>query len=81
MSAKDMFEKLGYKQYIEASNVIEVISCDKQIRFNKDGKYKKTIEIFTNTDDYKYDDYTYAELTHKELKAINKQIEELGWNK
>ena len=30
-SARELFEELGYKQYIEASNVIEAISCDKQI--------------------------------------------------
>ena len=79
MSAKEMFNELGYKQYIEASNIIEAISCDKQIRFHINDKYKKTIEIFTMTDDYKCVDYTYAELTHKELQAINKQVEELHW--
>ena len=76
MTAKEMFEKLGY---FEASmpNADEIVfnfkSSDiedyRYIAFNKIDKY---IEV---------DDYTdYFKLSLEELQAINKQVEELGWN-
>ena len=76
MSAKEMLEKLGY---FEASmpNADEIVynfkSSDiedyRYIAFNKIDKY---IEV---------DDWTGCfKLSSKELQAINKQVEELGWN-
>jgi hypothetical protein len=65
MTAKEMFEKLGYKEdfhiaYIKYYNEKE----DKYIWFSKP---TKTVEIMFDID---------MDL----LKAINKQIEELGWD-
>ena len=64
MTAKEMFEKLGYKEdfhiaYIKYYNEKK----DKYIWFSKP---TKTVEIMFDID---------MDL----LKAINKQVEELGW--
>lgn len=77
MNAKEMFEKLGY---FEASmpNDDEIVynfkSSDiedyRYIAFNKIDKY---IEVDDWTDCFK--------LSLKELQAITKQVEELGWNR
>lgn len=68
MSAKEMFKNLGFKQFIGTStkwkDYIEYQNEDKYIWFYPDSK---TIEI-------KFD------FDVKTLQAINKQIEELGWN-
>ena len=76
MSAKEMFEELGYK-----------IQPIKDYRAKCFRKYKKdeynVITFYSdkrfikNGEDSWYCDYISLE----ELKAINKQIEELGWNK
>lgn len=65
MTAKEMFEELGYEEdfhiaYIKYHNSEE----DKYIWFNK---FSRTVEIEFDID-----------MTL--LKAINKQVEELGWN-
>ena len=76
MSAKEMFEKLGYK---------EVNSQDKVAYFNKKdnvrirfyelhNQYGKSIQI-------EDDCHMSTFIGMKELQAINKQIEELGWDK
>ena len=67
MSAKEMFEKLGYKY--EFNNKYHIryynVKKDNYIWFDLQSK---TLEISE-----------YCNL--KELQAISKQIEELGWNK
>ena len=74
MSAKEMFEKLGYKQ----KNIDNVIYYFKEIhipnRFGGSMFYHinfilKDKEIFISKN-----------LKKEELQAINKQVEELGWN-
>lgn len=75
MSAKEMFEKLGYKQiqnnknYIEYEKNIEFchIKYTIYVQFDFFGKY-----AFVNKD-YKEP----APIYYEELKAIKKQIEEL----
>ena len=64
MSAKEMFEMLGYKQF--ANNSVEkMYHNDKYtIIFNK-----MNLEI-----------YCTCIIDMKLLQAINKQVEELGWN-
>lgn len=72
MTAKEMFEQLGYEYDTYGEDII----------FTKDFKYavvelyfdmySKTLSILSNKD------ITF-EFNIKELKAINKQIEELGW--
>lgn len=75
MTAKEMFEKLGYKQeyhisYLKYYREIQQNCCDdvnkSQIWFDPiDESFEKIGGL----------------ITMEELQAINKQIEELGWNK
>lgn len=71
MSAKEMFEELGYEQ----ENKNNVIYYFKKIRIPKSyivysiNFIIDTKEIFINKN-----------INMQELQAINKQIEELGWN-
>lgn len=73
MSAKEMFEELGYKQEYHISYIKyckEVKQCcddpvEIQIWFYQiDECFEKNREV----------------ITMAELKAINKQVSELGWN-
>lgn len=73
MSAKEMFEKLGYtlKKYDDELFYYELVKdaadefCEVGIIFAL--KNKKV--------------FSYNPVSIQELQAINKQIEELGWNK
>ena len=73
MSAKEMFNNLGYIQDLDNSYNI--------------GYYKRIAETKMRTitfiKEYKYitfiDTDNNCSLTLQELQAINKQIEELGW--
>ena len=77
MSAKEMFEKLGYKK-IEDAMTIAYHYEDLQVRFWKNSKH---IELFGKaTPDMNIDDEEYFENDYKLFVAINKQVEELGWN-
>ena len=73
MTAKEMFEELGFN-YFEYDNQI---AYEQEIRGYDDDTYYVGI-----TFDLKYKDIkdTYSEIDMKLLKAINKQVEELGWN-
>ena len=70
-SAREMFEELGYEQ----ENKNNVIYYFKKIRIPKSyivysiNFIIDTKEIFINKN-----------INMQELKAINKQVEELGWN-
>lgn len=76
MSAREMFKKLGYKQeeideqliYFKTDDLTDV---EYDIIFYLD---EKTFEATTDNPEYAND------INIKELQAINKQIEELGWN-
>ena len=68
MSAKEMFEELGYNVKFENNNFIHYANLEllKELKFDKEYKVFYIIGSKTIFDD--------------ELQAINKQIEELGWN-
>lgn len=73
-SAKELFEELGYK-LIE--NDKEEIEYKKELEFNNYfiGFWRYSKKFFkTDSCDLAID------ITLDELKAINKQIEELNWN-
>ena len=73
MSAKEMFEELGYELYIESDN--EICYMEKKnkwyISFYLDDKVVQCSENDFYT--------TSIGISVKELQAINKQVEELGW--
>ena len=72
-SAKEMFEKLGYDYFNNGLRITcqnyKISEC-KLINF--DLKQKKMWLADDSSE--------IVELSYKEIKAINKQIEELGWN-
>lgn len=84
MTAKEMFEELGYeliednKSYLRYANYFdkecihmggEMIDFDK-----KNQRFRLTRKTCQGNTHFKYG-------TMQELQVINKQIEELGWNK
>ena len=73
-SAKEMFEKLGYDYFNNGLRITcqnyKISEC-KLINF--DLKQKKMWLADDSSE--------IVELSYNEIKAINKQIEELGWNK
>ena len=81
MTAKEMFEELGYKV---ANDCEYYIFYKKPLienpEYEKDYlhiSFKKLDKAFIKT----YGDDNSPEIiTMQELKAINKQVEELGWN-
>ena len=78
MTAKEMFEELGYEQ---VSNIPICYRLD-------DGGYINLIDFINTRQEIIFTEYEeYNEnkpqgsfsLNKSELKAINKQVEELGW--
>lgn len=75
MTAKEMFEKLGYEQNNDREDCL---------RYTIKGFIGQIVELRFYFDTKRfvkqgYDDIAYL-ITLEELQAINKQIEELGWN-
>ena len=74
-SAREMFEELGWREYFKSS---VMITYEKNSRSGKSCKY---IQFFFDKKEF----YIGSEgnfnqpFTMKELQAINKQVEELGW--
>ena len=81
MSAKEMFEKLGYKL---ANDCKYYLFYEKALKENAEYEndylhisFEKKEKAFIKT----YGDDNSPEIiTMEELQAINKQIEELGWD-
>ena len=71
MKAEDMFSKLGYKRSIEREKIIYLFKVKyyyQEITFDLS---EKIVDIDTN--------FERTEIENDLLKAINKQVEELGW--
>lgn len=71
MTAKEMFIDLNFKQTLNNDHMIiyrDIENDDFMVAFNKTTKVLYTNQCY----DYNFD--------FKMLKAINKQVEELGWN-
>lgn len=81
MTAKEMFEELGYKlkQYYVYEKVIptDTYYYVTSISFND----RDFVHILTKMAGQGKEQDIVSSLTLEELQAINKQIEELGWNK
>ena len=80
MSAKEMFEELGYEITFENEYTLTYtkkifISDEHQIEFYKN------IQCFASKrwSDSPFEDAKPFELNMQELKAINQQCKELGW--
>ena len=73
MTAREMFEELGYEQ---------ISASDLKIRYFQSfevGTFKITFSNMCNEVFFETHGNFIASITPKELKAINKQVEELGW--
>lgn len=81
--ADKMFEELGYKKQCDKDNSEHFITFikylglvnRKTISFDC---WLKRISASYFDDDYEYEEAYYFDM--QELKAINKKVEELGWN-
>lgn len=78
MKAKEMFEELGYEQSINKKYTLEyryyTYTDTWRVRFKKNNK-----KLYINGEITDYKELT--NINNDIFKAINKQIEELGWNK
>lgn len=74
MTAKEMFEELGYKE-IKSDNEYNII-CYERYTPKRD---KEEIVFHRNKHFATFLNGKFSYVFIKELKAINKQIEELGW--
>lgn len=80
MTAKEMFEKLGYelkeetRKYLRYKKGVSKYDDGMYIEFKLDDK---KIRLYNKTPQYN-NNPRYADF--KEFGPINKQIEELGWN-
>ena len=76
-TAKEMFEKLEYKIDMINGHILSysriIMGIEKSITFLDSGNIKYFVII--------EGDRINPTITLEELQAINKQIEELGWNK
>ena len=77
MSAKEMFEKLGYKQVENNANYIGY-----KYEFSDGSSIYSTIRFYLPQQciELYYNDDILNSIEVDELQAINKQVEELGWN-
>lgn len=80
MSAKEMFEELGYEQKLEyyrgeVMRIKYVVDGNYHTQFMFDMNNKMFYSYFKTNDGSEMP--AWVEIKH--LKAINKQIEELGW--
>ena len=78
MKAKEMFEKLGYKQVENNANYIGY-----KYEFSDGSSIYSTIRFYLPQQEieFYYNDDILNSIDVEELQAINKQVEELGWNK
>lgn len=76
MTAKEMFEKLGWRNTFTSSHVI---TYEKKSR---SGRSRRIIQFLLKSKSFCINEESTFAQTYslEELKAINKQIEELGWD-
>lgn len=75
MKAKEMFEKLGYYEDTEHNSIFAI-----KVYQNNNDRYKPRIYFDNDKTICKDGIFGRLDITFEELQAINKQIEELGWN-
>ena len=81
MTAKEMLEKIGYKDLIVHESYMFYIKELKENAEYENDEIHLEFNFVNKTVCKTYgDDNTACGITLNELKAINKQIEELGWN-
>ena len=77
MSAKEMFEQLGYEQKTDTMGMYYYRFSSKYEKDNYSGHdWENTIRF----DSYRKNIYSDKYINLQLLQAINKQVEELHWN-
>ena len=77
MSAKEMFEKLGFEYNFDSDNYL-LQPCISYFKYNYEEKKVFGIRFWIK--DKVYEIENDKQLSLNLLQAINKQVEELGWN-
>jgi len=80
MSAKEMFEKLGYELYEHKTYMFYEKALKENPEYENDYEHIEFNFISETINKTYGDDNSVCDITLEELQAINKQIEELGWN-
>ena len=80
MSAKKMFKKLGYKKWPKKYNKNMIMYEREEKLIGAIGEKYYKIIVYFNLTDKKIQFSPYYRYSLQELKAINKQVEELHWN-
>ena len=79
MTAKKMFEKLGYECNEDNYFIIFQENNNKVVQYKiQFCKFEKCVELIPQINGERH---YFTRLDIKLLKAINKQVEELQWNK
>ena len=81
-TADQMFEELGYEKIVEHEFKLPDDYDDgvTELILYRDEVKGLEIEIWNDRTISKTSNYDVSYLTIEELKAINKKVEELGWN-
>lgn len=80
MSAKDMFEKLGYNLYKHNTYMFYEKALKENPEYENDYEHIEFNFISETINKTYGDDNSVSDINLEELQAINKQVEELGWN-
>ena len=80
ISAKEMFEKLGYKLYKHQTYMFYEKALKKNPKYENDYEHIEFNFISETINKTYGDDNSVSDITLEELQAINKQVEELHWN-
>ena len=72
-TADEMFKKLGYKKQYENENIYYYMDVDLKDNYIV---FETGYKSFTKISCY----HDAGDITMQELQAINKKVEELGWN-
>lgn len=80
MSARKMFKELGYKKWSKKYNKNMIMYEREEKLIGAIGEKYYKIIVYFNLTDKKIQFSPYYRYSLQELKAINKQVEELGWN-
>lgn len=78
MTAKEMFEKLGYIKYTREFEGTNILYKNKLFCISFCNRNKTFITEYVHGD-YNFPRVSPFEINMDTLKAINKQVEELGW--
>lgn len=77
MIAREMFEKLGYEFNFDSDNFL-LQPCISYFKYNDEEKKVYSIRFWTKGKVYEIENN--KQLSLDLVQAINKQVEELGWN-